>query len=96
MQVARKIMEKEREVGNLKKKFKQQERKLQELKNQSQKEVSSSEYQYAYMHMQCRNEMGAYEMEQHISKLHAKNLQYKMQLARADSQKCALETEMQH
>ena len=97
----RKLMEKEAEVENVRENLTQQQKKLQELKEQSQKEAkytiqpSSSDYQYAYMHMQSKNEMEAYELEQRISKLEAENLQYRIQLAVAGSQKGALETEMQ-
>ena len=97
----RKLMEKEVEVGNLRENLNQQQKMLQELKDRSLKEAKfkiqpwSSAYQYAYMHMQCKNEMEEYEMEQHMRKLQAENLQYKMQLAMAGSQKCALETKMQ-
>ena len=94
----RKLTEKEVEVGNVRENLKQQQKLLQELKDRSQKrkiQPSSSEYQYAYMHMQRENKMEAYEMEQCMRKLLAENLQYKMQLAMASSQKGALETEMQ-
>ena len=94
----RKLMEKEVEVGNVRENLKQQQKLLQELKDHSQErkiQQGSSDYQYAYMHMQCKNEMEEYEMEQRVRKLQAENLSYKMQLAIAGSQKCALETEMQ-
>ena len=97
----RKLIEKEVEVGNLRENLKQQQKKLQELKDHFHEETklkmqpSSSQYEYAYMHTQCKNKMEAYEMEQHMRKLQAENLSYKMQLAVADSQKCALEIEMQ-
>ena len=94
----RKLTEKEVEVGNVRENLKQQQKLLQELKDRSQKrkiQPSSSEYQYAYMHMQRENKMEAYEMEQRMRKLQAENLSYKMQLAMACSQKGALETEMQ-
>ena len=100
-QFERKLMEKEAEAENVEKILKQQQKKLQKLKDQSLKgaklatQPHSSDYQYAYMHMQSKNEMEAYELEQHISKLQAENLQYRIQLAVANSQKCALETEMQ-
>ena len=97
----RKLMEKEAEAENVREILKQQQKKLQDLKDQSQKAAKlaiqphSSDYQYAYMHMQSKNEMEAYELEQRISKLQAENLQYRIQLAVAGSQKSALETEMQ-
>ena len=97
----RKLIEKEIEVGNVKENLKQQQKLLQELKGHSQEEAQfkiqqgSSEYQYAYMHMQCKNKMEEYEMKQRMRKLQAENLSYKMQLAMACSQKHTLETEMQ-
>ena len=80
----RKLLKKEAEVGNLRENLQQQQKKLQELKNNSPKETKlqiqprSSDYTYAYMHMQCKNEMEAYEMEQRMRKLQAENLSYKM------------------
>ena len=100
-QYERKLLEKEAEAANVREILKQQQKKLQELKDQSQKgakiatQPHSSDYQYAYMHMQSKNEMEAHELEQRISKLQAENLQYRIQLAVVGSQKCALETEMQ-
>ena len=94
----RKLMEKEVEVGNLRKNLKQQQKLLQELKDHSQKRKihpSSSDYQYAYMHLQCKNKMEEYELKQRVRKLQVENLSCKMQLAMSSSQKCALETEMQ-
>ena len=97
----RKLKEKETEVDHLKEKLKRQEQSLQELEDQSRRaskfkmQASSSTYQYAYTHMQCRNEMEEYETAHSISKLYVENLEYRMQLAMADSQKCALESEMQ-
>ena len=94
----RKLAEKEAEVGNVRENLKQQQKLLQELKDHSQKrkiQLSSSDYQYAYMHVQRKNKMEEYEMEQCMRKLQAENLSYKMQLAMASSQKGALETEMQ-
>ena len=100
-QYERKLMEKEAEAEKIREILKQQQKKLQELKNQSQKSAKitiqpdSSDYQYAYMHMQSKNEMEVYELEQRIGKLEAENLQYRIRLAVAGSQKCALEIEMQ-
>ena len=91
----RKLMEKEVEVGNLRKNLKQQQKLLQELKDKPYSSESDYDYDYAYMHMESKNEMKVYEMEQRISKLETNNLQYKMQLALVGSQKYALETEMQ-
>ena len=84
----RKLKEKETEVDSLKEKLKRQEQSLQELEDQSRRaskfkiQASSSTYQYiyAYTHMQCRNEMEEYETAHSISKLHAENLEYRMQL----------------
>ena len=94
----RKLTEKEVEVGNIRENLKQQQKLLQELRDHSQKQIiqqGSSEYEYAYVYMRQRNKMEEYEMEQRMRKLQAENLSYEMQLARAHSQKCALETEMQ-
>ena len=93
----RKLMEKEAEVSNIRDNLKQQRKLLQDLEDHSQEGAESlsysTEYQYAYMHMQCKTDkMEAYEMEQRMRKLQTENLLYK---AMACSQKCALETEMQ-
>ena len=100
-QYERRLMENEAEAENVREIMKQQQKELQELKDLSLKgaklttQPHSSDYQYAYMHMHSKNEMEAYELEQRISKLQAENLQYRIQLAEAGSQKCALETKMQ-
>ena len=95
----KKLQEKQTEIENLKESLEQKQQKMMKLEERIKKaekvKSSSSEYDYAYSHLESVNEMESYATKQLFSKLHTEALDYKMRFTMAESQKYALETEKQ-